>query len=56
MIAWDSIVIETYLRSSVISDYVYELILRDPAVCIFVTGAARRGEERLEVKLRRQRL
>ena len=33
---------------------VYMLI--DPAVCVFVTGAARRVEERQEVKSKRQKL
>ena len=31
-------------------------MLVDPAVCVFVTGAARRVEERQGVKLRGQRL
>ena len=31
-------------------------MLRDPAVCVFVTGAARRVEERQEAKLKGQRL
>ena len=30
-------------------------MLRDPAACIFVTGAARRVEERQEVELKRQK-
>ena len=37
-------------------DLVYRLIKRDPAVCVFVTGAARRVEERQEAKLRGQEL
>ena len=31
-------------------------MLIDPAVCVFVTGAARRVEERQEVKQKGQRL
>ena len=31
-------------------------LLRDPAVCIFVTGATRRVEERQEVEVKMQKL